>query len=186
MSTKLTDFVGGFYGGLRTNRYVVNASVDGYLGNDIPFHVRATSMPSVTTTPLSIPHRGRVYKMPGQRTYSSWSMTILDDTGTDNNQKLWKIFNTWANDIMTHVTNVSYNDAGDFDFTGIMGTFTIRQLNMNGNTVKYVTIDGAWPSKVGQIRMSQDDQESLASFDVILEYQQISDYGPKNVNASEV
>lgn len=167
----LSEFIGGFNGGLRTNRFLVNSDKEG-LGSR-PFHIRAASLPAVNTTVLQIPHRGRVFKMPGQRTYESWTITVLDDTGTNN---LWYTFYQWANTIQNHVTNTS--GASNADFTDQMKTFTISQLDFNGNTnpTKKVVLDRAWPSNVGEIRFSADDAESLSSFTVQLEYQYISNF----------
>lgn len=166
----LSEFIGGFNGGLRTNRFLVNSDKAG-LG-DRPFHIRAANLPPVNTTVLQIPHRGRVFKMPGQRTYEPWTITVLDDTGSNN---LWKTFYEWANIIQNHITNTS--GASNADFTDQMKTFTISQLNFNGtSTTKQVVLNRAWPSSVGEIRFSADDAESLSSFTVQLEYQYISDF----------
>lgn len=168
MSQSITDFIGGFNGGLRTNRFLVNSPK---IGGDRPFHIRAASLPPVNTAVLQIPHRGRVFKMPGQRTYEPWSITVLDDTGTN----LWKVFYDWAQQIQNHVSNTT--TATNLDFTGLMSNFTIKQLGFNGNvTTKQVVLNRAWPSNIGEIRFSADDAESLSSFTVQLEYQYIESY----------
>lgn len=164
----LSEFIGGFNGGLRTNRFLVNSPKIG----DQPFHIRAASLPAVNTTVLQIPHRGRQFKMPGQRTYESWTITVLDDTGNNN---LWIKFYDWANTIQNHVSNTS--NASNLDFTDQMTTFTVKQLNFNGDaTTKTVVLNRAWPSNIGEIRFSADDAESLSSFTVQLEYQYIESY----------
>jgi hypothetical protein len=165
----ITEFINGFNGGLRTNRFVVNSPK---IGGDKPFHIRAASLPAVSTSVIQVPHRGRVFKMPGQRSYAPWSITVLDDTGTN---ALWKTFYNWANVIQNHVSNTS--GATNLDFTDQMSPFTIKQYNFNGNVpTKTVVLNRAWPSEVGEIRLSADDAESLSSFTVQLEYQYIDSY----------
>lgn len=163
----ISDFVGGFNGGLRTNRFLVNCDRGGF--GDMPYHARAASFPPVTTSVLQVPHRGRVYKMPGQRTFAPWSMTVLDDTGTN---ALYAKFYSWANAIQNNISNTT--SSGTTDFSSFFATFTVTQLDFNGNNIKSVQLIGAWPSEVGEIRFSSDDAESLCSFNVQLEYQYLS------------
>jgi hypothetical protein len=166
----ITEFINGFNGGLRTNRFVVNCDKAGF-GQDRPFHIRAASLPAVSTSVIQVPHRGRVFKMPGQRTFAPWSITVLDDTVSND---LWLFFYNWANTIQNHVSNTS--GASNGDFTDQMAQFTIKQLTLNGSNKKIVTLNRAWPSEVGEIRLSADDAESLSSFTVQLEYQYIDNY----------
>lgn len=169
MSQSLSNFIGGFNGGLRTNRFIVNSPK---ISGDQPFHIRAASLPAVNTTVLQIPHRGRVFKMPGQRTYEPWTITVLDDTA---NKNFWRTFYDWANTIQNHVSNQS--NASNFDFTDQMTTFTVKQLDFNGNNMtKQVVLNRVWPSNIGEIRFSADEAESLSSFTVQLEYQYIESY----------
>ena len=153
----ISSFIQGFGGGLRPNRFIV--SID---GTAAPFHVRAASLPSATTNEIAIPYRGRVFKMPGSRSYSPWNITVLDDTSTN----LWGYFHTWANNIFSHTTNVG---AGG-NFTGVMAPITVQQLHLNGGVYKTMTLENAWPSEVGEVRLSMDDSESLSVFSVTLQY----------------
>ena len=166
MSQTISDFVNAFAGGMRPNRFVVNMPK---IGGNRPYHIRAAALPSVSTSVLQIPYRGRVFKMPGNRTFGSWIITVLDDTGEGN---LWRAFHTWANDIQTHVTNVSASG----DFTTVMSNATVQHLNLNGVAQKTVVLNRCWPSEVGEVRLSMDDNESLSTFNVTLEYQYIQSF----------
>lgn len=166
MSQAISDFVNAFNGGMRPNRFVINMPK---IGGNRPFHIRSASLPAASTSVLQIPYRGRVFKMPGNRTFGSWIITVLDDTEPQN---LWKNFHTWANEIQNHVTNISYGG----DFTGVMSNATIQHLNMNGVAQKTVVLNRCWPSEVGEVRLSMDDNESLSTFNVTLEYQYIQSF----------
>ena len=55
-----------------------------------------------------------------------------------------------------------------------MDDFNVDQLQFNGANSKQMTLNRAWPAEVGEMRFSQDDQETLCTFNVTLEYQYIS------------
>lgn len=154
----ITSFIAGFGGGLRPNRFQVKINTVLY-----PFHIRSTSMPSAITNEIAIPYRGRVFKMPGSRSYVPWSITVLDDP---NLQDLWSYFHNWANGIFTHAGNVG---AGG-NFTSQMRPMEVSQLGINGNVIRTLTLQNAWPSEVGEVRLSMDDSESLSVFNVTLQY----------------
>lgn len=177
---KLSEFINAFKGGLRPNRFTMFFSPDiaplttilSKLKSDADphpgFFIRAASLPQVTTTPIELPYRGRVYKIPGQRTFATWEITVLDDT---NN--LWAVFMNWANTIQSNVDNTT---AAATTWASLMCNATVQQLNFNGVKEKEITLFKTWPSEISEVKLSQDDPESLCSFNVKLEYQYISDF----------
>lgn len=173
MSHSLSSFIDGFNGGIRTNRFVVSCPK---IGGDKPFHIRAASLPDVDTTTIQLPYRGRVFKMPGQRVYSPWTITVLDDVkNADDKTNLWTKFFDWASQIMKHKKNESTQNT---DFSTLMDEFTITQLDFNHSTtpVKEVVLNRAWPSDVGEIQLSADQAETLCTFNVTMEYQYIQSF----------
>lgn len=176
---KLSDFITAFNGGLRPNRFTMFFTPTTALATTLAklqasatthpgFFIRAASLPAVTTTPIELPYRGRNYKIPGQRTFATWPITILDDT---NN--LWEVFMNWANLIQSNTDNTTLATT---NWDDLMCDATVQQLNFNGEVEKEVTLFKSWPSEIGEVRLSQDDPESLSSFNVNLEYQYISDF----------
>lgn len=159
MAQHISQFITAFSGGLRPNRFRV--SINGTAYN---FHIRSAGLPGVVTNPINIPYRGRVFKMPGWRSYPPFQMTVLDDTGVN----LWNYFQTWSSAIFNHATNIG---AGG-NFTSQMRPVLIEQLDINGNLVpnRFWTLQNAWPSDVGEVRLSMDDNESYTTFNVTLEY----------------
>lgn len=164
MAQHISNFISNFAGGLRPNRFLLTIGT-----SNIPYHIRSTALPGVVTNPINIPYRGRVFKMPGWRSYPSFRMTVLDDQVLNGQgRNLWNDFVAWSSSIFNHGTNIG---AGG-NFTSAMKLVTIKQLDVNGNAVpgRLWTLQNAWPSDVGEIRLSMDDNESYTTFNVTLEY----------------
>ena len=44
------------------------------------FLVKAAALPSSTIAPVEIPFRGRILKVAGDRTFETWTITVINDT----------------------------------------------------------------------------------------------------------
>ena len=86
---KITDFKSKLTGGgARSNLFEVELAfpkavqVDGL--NDIlqkaRFLVKTAALPASNIAPIEVPFRGRVLKIAGDRTFDTWSITVLNDT----------------------------------------------------------------------------------------------------------
>ena len=85
-------------GGARANQFKVTMSFPGYAEvggetSDLSYLCTATSIPGQTLGTVAVPFRGRVLNLVGDRTFTPWSMTILNDT----NFKIYRAFERWMN-----------------------------------------------------------------------------------------
>lgn len=175
-SNSLQQFIDGFGGGLRPNRFRVEGSFPGSNTNNeqFTFLVRATTLPSSDLSLISVPYRGRDFKIPGNRSYLPWQIVVLDDKGDSQgqNQSLWKRFHKWSNSINSHKGNLTDNTSKNSkNFTDYMKTFTVTQLDINGKCEKQIELIQCWPSEVGPINLEMGDNENYVTFIVTLEYQ---------------
>ena len=44
------------------------------------FLVKAAALPASTIAPVEIPFRGRILKVAGDRTFETWTITVINDT----------------------------------------------------------------------------------------------------------
>jgi len=166
MSHSISSFINNFGGGLRPNRFRVTGSVGSNTPN-LTFHIRAASMPASTLSTLLIPYRGRTFKMPGNRTYATWQISVLDDIA-QGGVSLWRPFHDWSEQFNDHVTNLT--TAAQKDFTDKMTTWNVYQLDINGADLRRITLYNCWPSDVGQVALSMDTNDELVTFPINLEY----------------
>ena len=59
------------------------------------FSVKQAALPSSNITPIEIPFRGRTLKVAGDRTFDTWTITIIND----ENFRLRTKFEEWMNGI---------------------------------------------------------------------------------------
>ena len=167
----IQDFIDNFEGGTRKNRFRVKLTGSPNGTDDLvdDFHIQAAAMPASILTTNPIDYQGRKILYPGDRIYSAdgfnvWTMTVLDDIGTDN---LWKKFHEWSHLINGHNTNTG-------DTVGITDAqIVVEQLNLNATgadegVIKRATLFGCWPQSVGPIEMEMQARDQYNFFDVTI------------------
>ena len=100
-SNNISGFVNAFAGGgVRTNLFVVNGTIPGYSDNRaISFLCKAAQIPASSLGTIEVPYRGRRIKLPGDRTFQDWSLTIISDANMALRSAFAKsalVSNTWA------------------------------------------------------------------------------------------
>ena len=73
-------------GGARPNLFEVELAFPDAvaIANDVlqksRFLVKAAALPASTIAPVEIPFRGRILKVAGDRTFETWTITVINDT----------------------------------------------------------------------------------------------------------
>ena len=154
-------------GGARNNQFKVTMPFPGYAQvggeiEDLAFLCTATSIPAMDIGNISVPFRGRQIKIAGDRTFASWSITVLNDT----NFKLRNAFERWQNGINNMTDNEGLSNPVDYQ----VDVF-VDQLDRNGNTLKSYTLRGGYPTDIAAIPLNYATNDEVESFDVTFQYQ---------------
>ena len=154
-------------GGARANQFKVTMPFPGYAQvggeiEDLAFLCTATSIPAMDIGNINVPFRGRQIKIAGDRTFASWSITVLNDT----NFKLRNAFERWQNGINNMTDNEGLSNPVDYQ----VDVF-VDQLDRNGNTLKSYTLRGAYPVGIAAIPLNYETNNAVEDFDVTFEYQ---------------
>lgn len=155
-------------GGARANLFKVIVNFPGYANGNVEktsFLCRAAKIPGATIETVSVPFRGRTLKLPGDRTFESWSITCYNDVDFD----VHSAFVRWQDGMNGFTTNTGFTDPNQF-FVDLR----VQQLDRQENIVKEFLIEDAWPSSIGAIDLSYDNQTAIEQFDVTFEYLQWS------------
>jgi hypothetical protein len=177
---KISDFKSGFLGGTRANRFNVEivwpTGVVAEPATSI-YHATASKLPEAELGSISIPYRGRVAHYAGDRDYKPWTVTIIDDTGTNAS---WLAFHQWANLLSSHVNNTVADTTYGIGGSSNLCDVTFNQLNdpssggtdtfTGHTTMRTIILKHAWPSEVGQIGLDMGEGGSLVSFSVTFTY----------------
>lgn len=165
-------------GGARPNLFEVTLSFPatgsmGFMSNDttatsatadlitspdsLPFLVKAANLPASNITPIEVPFRGRVLKVAGERTFDSWTVTVLNDTDFKIRTKMEQ----WMNGI-SRLTNGS----GETNPSDYYEDLYVTQLDRNGNYLRQYKFVGCFPTNISEIALSYDTTDTIEEFTV--------------------
>jgi hypothetical protein len=121
------------------------------------FLCKAAQLPASSIGNIEVPFRGRTINLAGDRTFESWTITVINDVDFSIRDG----FEQWMNFINTHATN-----------TGIATPISYKQdleviqLDKSGAPLKSYTFRGAYPTSVAAIDLSYDTTDSIEEFTV--------------------
>jgi len=135
-------------------------------------------MPAVTLGILRVPFRGRVVKIPGDRTYEEWTFTVMD--GFDNRSEWRNKFVGWNAEFNLHEDNVpgSFGAGLGVNLNGpLFETWTVQQLGLNGQPGRTINLNKCWPVMVSEIALSYDNADTISEYTVTMAYDWIDGDG---------
>jgi len=135
---------------------------------------KAAALPASNIGAIDVPFRGRVFKVAGDRTIDTWTVTIIND----EDFKLRRAFEAWT-ELITKLDN----NLGATNPNAYMSNATVYQLGrssqLNGATntgsessilaaYKFVDI---FPTSVSNIDLSYDSSDAIEEFTVEFQVQ---------------
>lgn len=188
----INEFISGFKGGTRVNRFLVNTSSCPFLGSgDIEIHIRATSFPQMSITPYPLNFKGKTVNIPAVRTFQPWVITILDDInpGGAASQDLHKKFINWSNHISPTNENfgvsrlpgaINSGKTPSDDTVGTANVWTVSHLDhapssTGGEVLKFFKMYNCWPIEVSPIQLDMNQDAQMAMFNVTMSYTHLND-----------
>jgi len=127
------------------------------VSDKVPFLVKAAALPASNITPVEVPFRGRILKVAGERTFDSWTVTVLNDTDF----KIRTVMEQWMNGI-SRLTNGS----GEVNPTDYTADAAVTQLDRNGGILREYEFVGLFPTNISEIPLSYDTTDTIQEFTV--------------------
>jgi len=164
----ISDFVSKLKGGgARANQFKVTMPFPGFAAvggetESMAFLCTATSLPESTLGTVTIPFRGRIINIAGDRTFGTWDTTILNDTDFLIRNALER----WSNGINNMSDNEGLVNPTDYQVDAF-----VDHLDRNGNTIKSYTFRGMFPTTISSIALSYDQQTAVEQFTCTWTYQ---------------
>jgi hypothetical protein len=154
----ITDFVGALRQGARPNLFEVRI---GFLGDGIRFLAKATQLPPSVIGPIDAPYMGRMIKVPGNRTFEPWTITIYNDIdfGIKN------AIESWMNQINGHEDNLGFGSTADAYKQG-----QVIQLGRDGAILRVYDIIDMFPTELSAIDLAFDSNDQIEEFTVTFQY----------------
>jgi hypothetical protein len=178
----ISDFKSALVGGAaRPNLFEVSipnfpANVgSGWNDETFNFLCKAAALPASNIAPIDVPFRGRILKVAGDRTFDTWTVTIIND----EDFQLRTAFEKWMNQINkldngTGTTNPSRYMVDAFVYQLGRGQTSKSEKNTSSRsneplrTYKFYDI---FPTNVSQIELSYDTSDTIEEFTVEFQVQ---------------
>ena len=141
---------------------------------------KSAALPASTVGTVELPFRGRVLKVPGDRTFESWTATFYMDDAFE----LRGAYERWID-----LTNRVDVNMADVPIGEVLQEIKILQLDKFGasnndglRTIREYKLVQAFPVSVSQVSVAYDNNDSYEEFDVEFAYQFFTTNGGDNKN----
>ena len=133
---------------------------------------KAAALPATSVGTVELPFRGRVLKVPGDRTYETWTGTFYMDDAFE----LRAAYEKWielTNGVGANIATAGINSDSD----GILKNIKVDQLSkfdgdgQNLKVIRQYELFSAFPVSVSQVSVAYDNNDSYEEFDVEFAYQ---------------
>ena len=152
-------------GGARPNLFKATINFPAYAGGDVEttsFLCEAAQLPGSTITPIVVPFRGRQLKMAGDRTFDTWSPTIINDTDFIIRDSMER----WMNGMNAHSANTGLTNVVDYE-----ADLIVDQLDKDGSIIKTYNFRGCFPTAISPIDLSYASESEIERFTVEFQVQ---------------
>ena len=167
-------------GGARPNLFEVELAFPNAVAidNDVlqksRFLVKAAALPASTIAPIDVPFRGRILKIAGDRTFETWTITVLNDTDFS----IRSAFEKWMN-----IINKMSDATGLVDPEAYQKDATVRQLDRDGSVLRSYKFWDIFPTNISTIDLSYETTDTLEEFTVELQVQWWEAYKGSSLSA---
>ena len=171
-------------GGARANLFEVVltfpdvAQPDSAVLDKARFLVKGANLPASNVAQIDVPFRGRILKIAGDRTFDTWTVTVINDTDF----AIRSAFENWMNTINRLSDNTGLVNPADYQADAY-----VYQLDRDGSSLRSYRFYDTFPTQVGPIELSYDAQ-GIQEFTVELQvqyYEAIKGTGP-NAGGSNI
>ena len=161
---KISDFKSRLSGGgARPNLFEVELAFPDAvaIANDVlqksRFLVKAAALPASSIAPVDIPFRGRILKVAGDRTFETWTVTVINDADF----AIRSAFEKWMNAI-----NKLDDASGLTDPEQYQKDAMVHQLDRDGGVLRSYKFWDIYPTNISTIDLSYETTDTIEEFTV--------------------
>ena len=155
-------------GGTRPNLFEVEiafpneTAIDNDTKENSRFLIKAAALPASNITPIDVNFRGRILKIAGDRTFDTWTVTVLNDVDFS----IRSAFEKWMN-----LINKMEDNTGEQDPAIYQPDAYVHQLDRDGSTLRTYKFHDVFPTQVSQIDLSYETTDAIEEFTVEFQVQ---------------
>ena len=167
-------------GGARPNLFEVVLTnefpgSEGYDAEDFSILCKAAQLPASNIASIDVPFRGRIFKVAGDRTFDTWTVTVIND----NNFNIRTAMERWMQSIGQYADGSGFTDPADYQVDAIVKQFKRSESNTGNNTVvgnglevaKQYKFYSIFPTNISAIDLSYDSADTIEEFTVEFQVQ---------------
>lgn len=174
-------------GGARPNLFEVVLDLPSNLGISNPaevqrsarFLVKAAALPASNLGVVEVPFRGRQLKVAGDRTFDTWTVTVINDTDF----RIRSAMEKWSDSINNHYTNIGQQDPTSYQTDAF-----VYQIDRQERILRGYKFFGVYPTNVSQIDLAFDSNDTIEEFTVEFQVQwwqaQAGELGGENIGGA--
>ena len=152
-------------GGARPNLFKATINFPAYAQGDVEitsFMCKAAQLPGSIMGIVEVPFRGRILKIAGDRTFETWSPTILNDTDFVVRNAMER----WMNGINAHSANTGLVAPADYS-----ADLVVEQLDRDEAVLKRYNFRGCFPTSISAIDLAYETNDIIEEFTVDFQVQ---------------
>ena len=147
-------------------------------GDALNILVKAAQVPAFTVGTIEVPYKaGRRIKIPGDRTFADWTVTVIND----KDHVARRAFTAWIN----MISRGNYESATKSTAKDYYTDLTVSQLKGTGSVQRMYKLNDAFPTDVSGVDLSMDSTDTLSEFTVNFQYQYLKAGTQAEVDASK-
>ena len=153
-------------GGARPNLFEVElafpdaVAIDNDVLQKARFLVKAAALPASTIANIDIPFRGRVLKVAGDRTFETWTITVINDVDFS----IRSAFEKWMNSINKMTDATGLTNPVDYQKDAI-----VKQLDRDGSVLRSYKFWDIFPTNISTIDLNYETTDTIQEFTVELQ-----------------
>jgi len=165
-------------GGARPNLFEVNipsppAGVN--LTANFPILCKAAALPASNVASIDIPFRGRIFKVAGDRTFDTWTITVIND----QDFTIRSSFETWMQSIAQYGDGSGLTNPADYMRDAFVKQFKRGKSNLGTGVAEGTGLQVAktyqfydiFPTNISAIDLSYDTTDTIEEFTVEFQVQ---------------
>ena len=155
-------------GGARPNLFEVELAFPDAINidNDVKeksrFLVKAAALPASNIAPIDINFRGRILKIAGDRTFDTWTITVMNDVDFS----IRNAFELWMNQINKLSDNTGTTNPAEYQPDAY-----VHQLDRDGSTLRTYKFHDVFPTNISAQDLSYETTDTIEEFTVELQVQ---------------
>ena len=178
-------------GGARPNLFEVELTtlppnvVSDWDADIFQFMCKAAALPAQNIANIDIPFRGRIFKVAGDRTIDTWTITVIND----EDFRFRNAFENWTQQIANLDDNMGTTDPSAYMVNAKvyqLGRGSEKSSQNNGGTenvvLKEYEFQNIFPTNVSAIDLSYDTGDTIEEFTVEFQVQSLRLTGAGNPN----